>query len=366
MAKKLGKRRKPEPRDAFGAPPPRHPSGPPASSTPLADYLALGGPGVDENYVVVPRSLAESMPLPWQQQLANLLSHFHEVHRGLSWPVYRVVPSRYEKLVDLDEEQLAEAGYLVEIDADGDMVYRERSGRKVEDPQNTSVLVSCLDPIPRRAAAGQQPPSEPPPPVPMNLPPAPVWRSTPRSPSPAVPPLPEPPKKVSTPREPAPLTAQSAPVALPPIPESPPGGDATAPTETVSSEPLEPSPATAPNGPDARGSVDPVPPAAAETTPAQSVRPATEPAPPVPPATQVPEPVPSPIEQPAPPVSVTPPTAEIPAAPVPDADADTPPHGLPLKRRGWFDEPPDDSSDTSVQFGPTGESTEIPYRYRAP
>src|SRR2546423_12540736 len=153
VGKKFGKRRKSEPRDLFGAPPPPRPSGPPASSTPLADYLRNGWPGVDEGYVVLPRSLAESMSLPWQQQLAGLLSQFHQAHRGLSWPVYRVVPSRYEKLVDLDEEQLAEAGYLVEIDADGEMIYRERSGRKVSEPEHTTVLVSCLDPIPHRDAA---------------------------------------------------------------------------------------------------------------------------------------------------------------------------------------------------------------------
>lgn len=378
MAKKAGKRRKQEPRDAFGAPPPRRPSGPPASSTPLADHLARGGPGVDENYVVVPRSLAESMPLPWQQQLANLLAQFHDVHGSLSWPVYRVVPSRYEKLVDLDEEQLAEAGYLVEIDTDGEMVYRERSGRKVEDPQNTSVLVSCLDPIPRRGAGGQQPSSESPPPAPMILPPAPVWRSTPRSTSPTVPPLPEPPRKVSTPREPAPMGAQQPPVAA--TPETPQASASTAPVDAVSPEVPHPSPITALAGPAASGSAEPGPLTSAEATTAQPVRPAAEePAPPGPPAAQGPEPESSPAaeqptspgspatepssaEQPAPPAPATPPTA----ASGPDDEADTPPHGLPLRRRGWFDEASEAPSDESAQFGPTGESTETPFRYREP
>ena len=131
MAKKFGKRKSgKDPAELFGAPvPPPRSAARPASSTPLADYLAPGWPGVDENYVVLPRSLAEGMSLPWQQQMSAMLAQFHQAHGNLSWPVYRVVPSRYENLVDLDEEQLAEAGYLVEIDADGDMVYRERSGR---------------------------------------------------------------------------------------------------------------------------------------------------------------------------------------------------------------------------------------------
>jgi hypothetical protein len=88
------------------------------------------------------------MPLPWQQHLTYLLSEFHQAYSHVTWPMYRVVPSRYEKLVDLDEEQLAEVGAMVEIDTDGEVVYRDRSGRIIEHPEQKSVLVSCLDPIP--------------------------------------------------------------------------------------------------------------------------------------------------------------------------------------------------------------------------
>jgi len=133
----------------FNPEPIPRPAGRPASSTPLRDYLAAGEhPGVTEGYAVLPRSLAEGMPLPWQQQMTHLLAEFHRAFGHLSWPVYKVVPSRYELLVDLDEEQLAEVGCIVEIDADGELVYRERTGRRIDDPENTEVLVSCLDPIP--------------------------------------------------------------------------------------------------------------------------------------------------------------------------------------------------------------------------
>lgn len=125
----------------------RH-AGPPASSAPLHDYFASPRPGADANYVVLPRSLMEAMPLPWQQHMHYLLSEFHQAFSHVAWPVYRVQPSRHEKLVDLDEEQLAEVGYLVEIDTDGELVYRNRAGRVVEQPADTTVLVSCLDPIP--------------------------------------------------------------------------------------------------------------------------------------------------------------------------------------------------------------------------
>jgi hypothetical protein len=122
--------------------------GRPASSTPVRDYLAAPHPGVPDGYVVLPRSLVEAMPLPWQQAMTQILAEFHQAYAHLNWPEYRVVPSRRERLVNLDEDQLAEVGYLVEIDADGELVYRERNGRRIADPEHTEVLVSCLDPIP--------------------------------------------------------------------------------------------------------------------------------------------------------------------------------------------------------------------------
>ncbi len=125
------------------------PVGPPASTTPLYDHLARLPPGVDDDYVVLPRALAEAMPLPWQRQMAYLLSELHRVYGHLPWPVYRVIPSRPERLVDLDEGQLAEVGYLVEIDGAGNLVYRARDGSEVPDPETVQVLVSCPDPIPR-------------------------------------------------------------------------------------------------------------------------------------------------------------------------------------------------------------------------
>jgi hypothetical protein len=130
---------------------PRH-DGPPASSSPLADYLDRPNlPGADNGaYAVLPRSLAEAMPLPWQQQVTSLLAEFHSAFGHLAWPVYKVVPSRPERLVDLDEEQLAEIGMIVELDTDGELVYRERGGRRVDDPEHTTVLVQCLDPIPKQ------------------------------------------------------------------------------------------------------------------------------------------------------------------------------------------------------------------------
>jgi hypothetical protein len=120
----------------------------PVSGAPVRDYLTAPHPGVQDGYVVLPRSLVEAMPLPWQQAMTQILAEFHQAYAHLNWPEYRVVPSRRERLVNLDEDQLAEVGYLVEIDTDGEVVYRERSGRRIADPEHTEVLVSCPDPIP--------------------------------------------------------------------------------------------------------------------------------------------------------------------------------------------------------------------------
>jgi hypothetical protein len=359
VAKKFGKKRKPgnDPRDLFGAPgPPPRSAARPASSTPLADYLAPKWPGVDDSYVVLPRSLAEGMSLPWQQQMAALLAQFHQAHGNLSWPVYRVVPSRYENLVDLDEEQLAEAGYLVEIDADGDMVYRERSGRKVEDPETTRVLVSVLDPIPPRNAVRAEA-AEPTPDrlraAPMNIPPAPVWRTTPTAPSAEaeVPPLPEPARKA--PPAAAGAMARSAP------------GDSDAAGR----------PWVAPLGfevPEQSGSAEEhgQAPAGAEDAPADEApgQPDTAEAPAQPGGTEAtaqpqasppqPESEPMPWKERA---AQLDPQPEQPQPEQPQPDTDTPPRGIPAADRGWFDEYADEEP---VQFGPTGQPTELPYRYR--
>ena len=67
------------------------PAGPPASVTPLRDHLARVDLGVDDGYLVLPRSLAEAMPLPWQRQMAYLVSELLELTETalaaeIDWP----------------------------------------------------------------------------------------------------------------------------------------------------------------------------------------------------------------------------------------------------------------------------------------
>lgn len=140
----------------FTPDPIQRPVGPPASTTPVRDYLATSKPGVDKAYVVLPRSLIESMPLPWQQHMASLLAELHHTAAHLNWPIYRVVPSKVERLVDLDDDQLAEVGAIMEIDSDGELVYRERNGGRIANAEDQTVLVSCVDPIPAEYANATQ------------------------------------------------------------------------------------------------------------------------------------------------------------------------------------------------------------------
>jgi hypothetical protein len=120
----------------------------PASTTPVADYLDRPAPGATPDHLVVPRSLAQSMPLRWQQVFVGLLADLHDAYGHLPWPEYVVVPSRRERLTDLDEGQLAAAGYLADLGPDGELEYRDADDRPVADPESHRVLAPVDDPLP--------------------------------------------------------------------------------------------------------------------------------------------------------------------------------------------------------------------------
>lgn len=42
------------------------------------------------NYLVIPRSVLQSMPQPWQAGFCELLGEMHEAFGHLDWPGYRV------------------------------------------------------------------------------------------------------------------------------------------------------------------------------------------------------------------------------------------------------------------------------------
>lgn len=120
----------------------------PASTTPVQDYLDRSVPGVSSDYLVIPRSLAQSMPLRWQQVFVGLLADLHDAYGHLTWPEYRVVPSRWEIVADLDEAQLAVAGFHADLGADGALEYRDADESVITDPERHRVLAPVEDPIP--------------------------------------------------------------------------------------------------------------------------------------------------------------------------------------------------------------------------
>lgn len=142
----------------YSSEPVRRRPGAPTSTTPLRDQLDTVRQVVstDDEYVVLPRALIESMSLPWQHQLAYLLAELRQSHGHLRWPLYRVTPSSTERLVDLDDDQLTEVGYTLEIDTTGELVYRSRNGAVVPDPEQATVLVACADPVAVPPAPGHQ------------------------------------------------------------------------------------------------------------------------------------------------------------------------------------------------------------------
>jgi hypothetical protein len=118
----------------------------------VQNYLDRSAPGASDDYLVIPRSLAQSMPLRWQQVFVGLLTDFHDAYGHLHWPEYRVVPSRWEIVADLDEGQLAVAGIHADLGADGRLEYRDADERLITDPERHRVLAPVEDSIPPATA----------------------------------------------------------------------------------------------------------------------------------------------------------------------------------------------------------------------
>jgi hypothetical protein len=130
----------------------------PASTTPLRDYLDRPVPGATEDHLVIPRSLAQSMPLRWQQVFVGLVQDLHDAYGHLDWPEYKVTPCRWDVLVDLDEQQAMAAGYVAELGPDGQLEYREaQTDEPVEDAAHHRVLAPVDDPLPPASAGRVEP-----------------------------------------------------------------------------------------------------------------------------------------------------------------------------------------------------------------
>lgn len=119
------------------------------AGAPLRDLLEQPRPGVTAEYVVLPRSLLATMPVTWQQQLADILDELHDATREASWPAaYRVTALRRVRLTDLQETELRRIGVQADYDDDGQLVYRHaRSSQPITSPERRLVLAPTTDPL---------------------------------------------------------------------------------------------------------------------------------------------------------------------------------------------------------------------------
>lgn len=127
------------------------PTPPPDDSPPLRQLLNHQHPSVSPEHIVLPRTLIDTMPPPWQQQLGHLLEELHRATQNASWPAaaYRVTPLRRTQLTELDESDLRRIGIQAEYDDDGELVYRHtRTNQQITSPGRRAVLVPTRDHLP--------------------------------------------------------------------------------------------------------------------------------------------------------------------------------------------------------------------------
>ena len=119
------------------------------------------------NYLVLPRTLMQSMPTGWQERIVACLDEMHDAFRHIPQAeAYEVVPGTAHLVNELSNGDLRAAGYSVDwyggeeppddLDPDDlnawqhkhetDPVYADRDFNEV-DPE-TRVVVPAADPVP--------------------------------------------------------------------------------------------------------------------------------------------------------------------------------------------------------------------------
>lgn len=107
------------------------------------------------NYLVLPRTLLQSMPAEWQQRMVACLDEldtaFDHVPQAQA---YDVIAGEEHALADLSDVQLRHLGYLRE-DGDedtegctGETRYYDRDGNEVSHPDCYRVVWPTDDPVP--------------------------------------------------------------------------------------------------------------------------------------------------------------------------------------------------------------------------
>lgn len=85
------------------------------------------------NYLVLHRTLLQSMPGPWQEQFVGLLEELDAAYGHLDRPnSFQVTPGDQAQVEDLSDEERARCGITVADDSDPDEVwYADRDGNQL-------------------------------------------------------------------------------------------------------------------------------------------------------------------------------------------------------------------------------------------
>lgn len=98
------------------------------------------------NYLTLPRSLMQSMPVVWQERMVDVLEELHDAYAHIEQAeAYIVEPARECTYSDLGEEDLRRLGVQRSEEDDGDRYFDARGD---EHGGYDRVLVPTNDPVP--------------------------------------------------------------------------------------------------------------------------------------------------------------------------------------------------------------------------
>lgn len=105
------------------------------------------------NYLVLPRTLLQSMPAEWQLRMVSCLEELHTAFRHVPQAeAYEVTAGKEFTLADLSDRQLEYLGYAREDNElegeDAETHYYNRRGDEISHPDCYRVVWPTDDPVP--------------------------------------------------------------------------------------------------------------------------------------------------------------------------------------------------------------------------
>lgn len=99
------------------------------------------------SYLVVPRTMLQSMPGAWQVAFVDLLDEMNEAFHAVSQAeVYEVIAGTPALVEDLTPAQRAEVGIGCDMDGEGHFTYYDRRGNELEG--HDRAVLPTGDPVP--------------------------------------------------------------------------------------------------------------------------------------------------------------------------------------------------------------------------